>query len=436
MHTWKKSTSLPSAPSRMAPRPFAPPAAAEKFPADGPAPEVEASEPLRPIPIYPPDYEPPRIRIQPADGLPAFPIQCLKIGGKLVRPYGKTGKDLWAKTRIAMKSEGLSPHGAKKEFLKLIKGPGDAGTDEEVIGQFIKLAKAEIQRVEKEKVLPKDERTRGWTRPLKLSRPAWTKEHKEASSSGQDIRHVIRNATIRDALKAEFDVQMKSGKEAALKTFQGIAKHLGLSIEAEHPWDLMEGIYKAAYLNFGNLFPGPSGINRVIGLTADDIYNLGAKWMDVWEGASVQEIEGIFEAVALLISTQSDQTEGQAMQALSQKKISPQGAGEFIRGLEDFFDNITDYLIDMEDTFVQQAEEIQAQPGPYKFGAVWKANVAKEIMDIGANFGFDIPLASVGQEHMGTLIKVEQFLASYKGGDPANLTKVLGEFMKLQSILK
>lgn len=364
------------------------------------------------------------------------PIQRLIVGKDRIRPYGAKGKALWDKTKMRMIANGLSPHGAKKVFLREVKTDRTVQNENDFITSFIEAAKKEILRVENEKkALPKEKRTRGWTRLLKLARPAWTEIHKQATKSGQDIRHVVRNATIRNALKAEYDSQMKNGPNIALKSFQQLSKFLNIDSNANTAWELLDRIYKSAYLNFGNLFAGSGGINRVIGLTADDIYNAGAVWSASDDMTNSKEIGDLFDWVALKISEKSDQTELQILKLYNQQKISEDARDRFLSGLENFFDNICDYLIDVEQEYFDRAQEIEQQQGPYKFGGVWKSEVGRELMDIGANFGFDIPINAVGSEHMKTLLDAEIFLSTYKGGNLIGLSNILSKFLQLQNIL-
>ena len=362
-----------------------------------------------------------------------WPVQRIVIDGERIRPYGQNGKELWEEVKKEMIITGLSPHGAKKIFLQKAKAPGQTSR-KEFIQNFILEAKQEVSRVDLEKkTLPKEERTRGWTRTLKLSRPSWTVDHKEGVEKGHDIRHVVRNATIRDALKKEFDTQMLGGPQQALVHFQKLAGALKLDSNANTAWELLDRIYKAAYLNFGNLFGGAGGINRVIGLTADDIYNAGAKLLGSQETASPDEIENLFDWVAQMIANKSDQTESQIWTAFKHHQINEEGVNRFLTGMEEFFDNISDYLIDVEEDLVSQAE-IQKREGNL-FGGVLKSQIGHILLEIGANFGFDLPINAVGNDHMETLLKAEIFLSQYDGKNPGILIEVLSKFLELQNIL-
>ena len=245
---------------------------------------------------------------------------------------------------------------------------------------------------------------------------------------------MIRNATILKALKAEYDAALTTGPEAALNHFREIARALKLDDSGDTAWELFSRVYKAAYLNFGNLFPGAGAINRVIGLTADDIIGTGLEWLKTGELASEEEIEAIFDHVAYKIGEKSDQTEGQILALLHQGKIQQQGADRFLNGLEEFFDEISDYLIDRQDDFIERAEVVQDESGE-TYGGVLKAEVGYDLIQIGNNFGFDIPIEPVEPTHMEILLQTEQFLAGYQPGDTGNLIGVLTNFLSLKNIL-
>ena len=363
----------------------------------------------------------------------SYPIQRLTIDGERIRPYGKNGKELWNDVKTEMIRNRLSPFGAKKEFIRLVKEDDSVKTKAAFIGDFIASAREEVARVEYEKKTIKDkkDRKKGWTRPLNLKRPSWTKKHKEAVESGEDIRHVVRNFNIRKALQAEFDVQIKKGQDAALEHFQSIASALDIESESRTAWELLDQTYKAAYLNPGNLFPGPGAINRIIGLTADPIEDRGKAMAKSDEGVSAAEIEAVFDWVAIMISEKTDQTEGRIIKALGERTIRPETANTFLEGMEEFYDNITDYLLDLEENYLDRAREAEAGKGP----GVLASEIGQELIFIGSNFGFDLPIGQIEEGHIEVLIHTEQLLADYTGNNTGALVDTLRQFMRLKSIL-
>jgi hypothetical protein len=308
------------------------------------------------------------------------------------------------------------------------------------VGVFVNLAKEEALRVEQaRKEGKKGKEAKGWTRALKIGRPGWPEAYKKAVKKGEDIRHIVRNATLKNALEAERDYQLQTGEGQALKVMNGLAQAIGLKGEFEHSHEALVEIYKAAYLNLGNLFGGAGAINRVIGLTADGITKLGLKLMASEEFATPDGIAEYFEDVAYMVSEVSDQMERQA------EKMESEQATTFLKGFEEFYDSLTDYLIDREDELqkiaARSSEETQEEVDENAMETsldigVTEAEIGREFVDIGANFGFDIPDESLSGEQMKPLIYTEIALANYKPGNPGDLANVLKMFMKVKYVLK
>jgi hypothetical protein len=180
-------------------------------------------------------------------------------------------------------------------------------------------------------------------------------------------------------------------------------------------------IYREAYLNPGNLFPGAGAINRVIGLSADDIHKLGAEASGSHESAAPEWITGICEQVAYKVSEVSDQMDREG-ERLS--RLSPQVAATFLEGFEEFFDTVTDYLINIEAHFLEVASH-----------GVPKSVVGGALIDIAANFGFDLPHETLARPDMEALLQTEEALAGYEPGHPERLAAVLGRFMQIKRTL-
>lgn len=354
-------------------------------------------------------------------------VQRATLGGQPIRPYGKSGKELWEKTKYALFNHGLSPHGAKNVFFQVVDTNLEFENAEHFVDYFMMLANEEVARVDRDKnTLPKEQQTRGWTRRLKLNRPSWTKAHKANVQQGEDIRHVVRNATIRNALEAEYLAWMKQDEtgEQAFQVFTYLANSIGIHVQATHAREIMKSIYDALYLNAGNLFAGPGAVNRVIGLTADTLEGIGREYLNNDSQISAVKIEQIFEKVAYIISQKSDQME----QVAEKSHYSEEREQRFLDGLDDFFDTISDYLVDAEFELLQRIESGEE---------VLAFEVGWIIMEIGANFGFDIPLVTMSGDprHMEVLIQAEQFFSQYQGGRPEELAHIMRNLMGLKQSL-
>ena len=67
---------------------------------------------------------------------------------------------------------------------------------------------------------------------------------------------------------------------------------------------------------------------------------------------------------------------------------------------------------------------------------VTEAQIGRELIDIGANFGFDLPDEALESEDMLTLIRTEIYLANYSPGNDGELAKALALFMKVKHQMK
>lgn len=370
---------------------------------------------------------------------PGAPVaQLMRINGQYIPPTGKRGKELLGKVRLAMFTAGLSPHGSAKKFRELADQNRDYDSDEAFVTRFLDLARDEVLRVEEER--RQGRKAKGWTRRLKLGRPGWPDAYKRVVKKGEDIRHIVRNATLKSAIEAERQYQAENHDETtAAQVMNGIAGAVGLKGPYGHSVEATLEIYKAAYLNLGNLFPGPGAINRVIGLTADKITSEGLKLLASQEFATPERITETFEDVAYLVSEVSDQMDRQA------EKMEPEQASTFLAGFEEFYDSLTDYLIDREDELLKAAstspeqaqEELTEQSMDFELNVgVTDAEIGRELIDIGANFGFDIPDEALELPQMQALVKTEIGLASYEPGHPQTLAALLQQFMKIKHVMQ
>jgi hypothetical protein len=366
--------------------------------------------------------------------------QLMSIDGQRVPPTGKRGKELFAKLRLGMFTAGLSPHGSGNVFKQLAARDDNYASDEAFVSHFVGLARLEAARVQQARQQgKKGKQAKGWTRALKIGRPGWPEAYKKAVKKGQDIRHIVRNATLKNALEAECDFQLQKGEPQALLVMNELAKTIGLPGDSEHSHEALVEIYKAAYLNLGNLFGGAGAINRVIGLTADEITKLGLKLMASTDFATPESIAEQFEHVAYLVSEVSDRMEHQA------EKMDPEQAQTFLQGFEEFYNSLTDYLIDREDELQKAAartpesaqEEVDEDSMLDELPVgVTEAEIGREFVDIGANFGFDIPDQALESQQMQSLVFTEIALASYQPGNPGELAKVLRQFMQVKHVLE
>lgn len=338
------------------------------------------------------------------------PLQLLKIDGKKITKSGETGRWLQGELKKFLLDNGMSPHGFVAYFKDRIVPMKDDMSLEDFKSKFLLMAEEEIGRVEELKKNRKkgDARIKSWTRALKLNRPAWTEDHKEMSESGQDIRHIVRNATIKNAIYEEYQFQKQNGNEAV---FNQIAKILGVD-KGDHPWIAMKNIYNKAYLNQLNLFSGGGGVNRVIGLTADSLIDFGNR---VAKSKIMDEntITEIYLHTDKLIQNQITATSEQGNKLVKGKE-------KFQEGMEEFYEIITNYLDDLYGEWLAEFNDEEDD---------LELMISGEIIDIGLNFGFDLPDES-NPEQIKMLIKVEESLGVHKPGNPEKLANTLYLFLE------
>ncbi len=233
-------------------------------------------------------------QIAPSALLSAAPLNALqrvKVNNKKVRISGDPFKLLHKRLSHRMYSRRLSPRGSQAKFKDFLRKDKSFRSEEELLLAFLDKAEKEKLRVidlrvelkkkrldykrrGRKDLIKKLPRASGWTRPLVLGRPGWTKEHKKISKPGQDIRHIVRNATIKNALDREFNF-WGNNLEKQTEAFTIICQAIEIPTKDLHPWEMLKAAYNKLYLHKGNLFGGPSGVNRVIGLAADPLINLG-----------------------------------------------------------------------------------------------------------------------------------------------------------------
>lgn len=246
----------------------------------------------------------------------------------------------------------------------------------------------------------------------KMSRPAWPKDYKEKLGTivGDNIRHVIRNATLKRALKVDFDLK-KSGSVSALRQHLfNYAEMLQIPVSESATVDvLMKLVYKKLYLNIDNLFSGVGSVNQVIGFASDPVREWGEDL--VASGDELMDIRVAFGHVFGIL----DMTLGKI------RKSNLQEAQHFVKEL------IT--------SLINVAESIKDE-----FGGTYDvpAEVLGDIIsNIGLNFGFDLVDGRVDNdqqnisERQNRLLQVEVELQEYisSNGQKGELAAIMKKFL-------
>lgn len=349
--------------------------------------------------------------LSPANGV----FQLLTIDDKkITKSGGKSGKWLLGILKQKLYDMGLSPHGVTGYLNNTLYKKGDTMDEGTFIAWFEQQAQAESERVQQAKKARKkgEPRVQSWTRPLNLSRPAWTVEHKQMSEDGQDIRHIVRNYTMKNAIYGEWNHQKGLSNEGV---FNDIADALGAE-KGSHPWEAMKNVYTRAYLNKINLFGGGSGVNRVIGLLADNLIHLGDEVAGWTTQPDKAEVTKLYQNVLHMVETQMDST-------WDQGEFS-KDSDAFQEGMEEHHEIVSNYLEDLYSNWLGDVEDGETE-GLYN-------KIGHEISEIGVNFGFDIPAES-NPERLAMLLHVEEGLGTYQVGNPGALTAILKQFLGIDS---
>lgn len=364
---------------------------------------------------------------------PPVALQRARLHKKRIPPTGRLAKALYQKVVHALLSAELSPRGAAKQFTAFLRSDASFASEEALIAAFLSAAQGESVRVvnlraalkrqrarqKRQGKVGKPTRAKGWTRPLVLSRPGWPKDHRKLAKPGQDIRHIVRNATLKKALQDEFN-HWRASPEKQTEAFTLISKALGLPTGGLHSWVMMRNAYTRLYLHKGNLFGGSSAVNRVIGLSADVLYNEGLSLAKRTDTPRKEDAEG---ALVLILKTVRAQVQSNRNKA---NKLSKSAAAEFLRSLVDMEECVAGYVRDLGKTWTDKLGE----------GTLTFLEIGQRVAEIGDNFGFDLIVAEGGlnveesQRRHKILLRAQLAFNSYTPGDPERLAEICRAFLQ------
>jgi hypothetical protein len=277
---------------------------------------------------------------------------------------------------------GHKTYGVKAQLVKFVRlgGPapgappyGDMG----VFGQKFMLWLAEQQRPVRG----------GGTSPvlkpfsvMGMSRPRWSEGLRalKGVQPGDDLRHVVRNAKLKEALSAEFD---RLSPDARKPRFTTMARELGVAWRPNMPLDrVVEAIYKKLYLNPENLFAGPGPINRLIGFAASPVRDFGEQLVAMGDQEiKIAEVYG--QVMALIVE--------------AAKIISD--AGKRVQ------------LVSQVEGTIKEAIDSLAEDGS---GEAPAEEAGELVADIGLNFGFDLIAGRTPKDSDDIKARQERLLAS------------------------
>jgi uncharacterized protein DUF4157 len=369
---------------------------------------------------HPTGAQPTIARLQP--GTPEPALRRISVAGTDIKPYGKTGKELWAYAKDNM----FSTYGTRDVFLK------------EFCKSDVAYASPAAFLVAFKQRLSDLGRLRDLT---SLSRPAWPKEYKALLhfQGGDNIRHVVRNATLKRALLEDYeDTKMlvedhfagiQDGTERAGRVeaelcdrYYTMAVRLGVKLTAKGSSErIVQDIYQALYLNLGNLFAGVGGDNQLIGFAADPVEDYGRKL----QAMAYQEvsIKAVYDEMLRLILISYSAVAGRARKSGTLDK------------LDELMGSIKQLLTARCKQWIAEVKGDMDDEDPTAPAAL----LAEDPIDFGANFGFDLSDERSGvrgapqnaAHRNEVLIEVETALSGEVLPGTDELSDILAKFMAL-----
>jgi hypothetical protein len=224
-----------------------------------------------------------------------------------------------------------------------------------------------------------------------LSRPAWPVEYKELLKfqGGDNIRHVVRNATLKRALLDDYeDTKMLfedafadvAGSERALRVeaelcdrYAKMAARLGVKVTAMGSSErIVQDLYQALYLNLGNLFAGVGGDNQLIGFAADPVEQYGRALQA--KGYEEVSIAGVYDEMLRLILVSYSAVAGRARKSGTLGKLN------------ELMASVKELLAARREQWLAEVKGDMDEDDPTAPAAL----LAEDPIDFGANFGFDL----------------------------------------------
>lgn len=237
-----------------------------------------------------------------------------------------------------------------------------------------------------------------------LSRPAWPqhlREHLQAKAKiqeGGNIRHIVRNNTLKKALEL---FCQRQGREAMIT----LAGRLGVNTQNSLAFDAcIRALYKMLYLNIDNLWIGDGLVNQMIGFLATPLSEYG---QDLARKEIVFNKDGLYRILMDCTRMVRGRRE-KKMQIINEiGKAILDYAGE----LKKAYPNDTDFY---------------RQMGIF-------------LDDVGLNLGFDLidDRSDNTQNRQSRLLNAERLLQQYiiTEGQQGDLTAIFAEFLNINKEL-
>ncbi|GAA0377921.1 hypothetical protein [Bacillus horti] len=296
-------------------------------------------------------------------------------------------------------------YGIKSRLVEFIKNNDiEFNSNDHFLTEFIPWLQLQTRKVKGDKTTPVLKKFSIG----KMSRPKWSNELKQKLDyqNGDNIRHVIRNATLKRALEIEYNryLSLDDKKER----FYDLADTIGIA-SGELTIDILaQEIYNKVYLNEANLFSGDGPYNQIIGFAADRVKQYGEELIALED--DIVDTRLVAGDVKNLISVASSQA----------------GFGHT--------NAVTNDLHTIVDTVINEV----AYEG-YRIDMMEAELIGDLVIDIGLNFGFDLIDGRVTEDQdniaqrQGLLLQVEtelqQFLAS--DGQTGDIKNIFQRFLEI-----
>lgn len=305
----------------------------------------------------------------------------------------------------ALESHGYKARGIKARLVSFIRDTNGAyASNGAFLGAFLPWLATQTRAVRGGKTTPV-------LKPFSvigMSRPAWPDPLRvtKGALAGDNVRHVVRNATLKRALDVEWN-RLADG--ARKDRFTEIATGLGVAVGPHDAIDaIVSAIYRTVYLNPENLFAGDGPINQIIGFAADPVRQIGEDLFAHGDGEV--DILDVYMKVMAAVHAASDHV---AADWAYKKYV----------------------VFQIDDTVKEAIGSLCEDPSVNR--SVSAEAAGELVTDIGLGFGFDLIDGRVAEDtdniarRQGRLLWSERALDTFmsSGGATGNLLDILKIFM-------
>lgn len=290
---------------------------------------------------------------------PNVPViqKAVYIGDKMIKPNSKAAREFYNSVIIDFLNKNeYASYGMLTQFVNFITVNPNAqySDEEELVNAFHEYLMQQYRTGKNGKKTPVLRKVS----VAGLYRPNWPSELKEKlaaaakpSEQSQNIRHVIRNYTIKKA----YGIFLENGShEEHEEKVMRLSAAIGITNPEIYYGDRLKEIYNTLYLNQGNLWLGDALINQIIGFLSTPIYQYGTRIVN-------EEEEFNREALWTLMVTSTNAIRGNS------------------KHKEKYIKELYDIIL----MFVEN----QKPEGEYGEGE--RSRVGMFLQDAGLNFGFD-----------------------------------------------